>query len=75
MPLKTDGDLAVVSLILTKEQVYRLRERARTQSSPMRKVTLAEVGREVVEAGLHVLSFAPRSSFMASNEDSGERVA
>lgn len=77
MPLKTDGDKVVISLILTREQDRRLRERQRRMqgANPMRPVTLAEVGREVVEAGLHVLSFAPVSSFVASCSDVTEGVA
>lgn len=56
MSLADQSSLEVVSLVLTKEQARRLREMRDTQKSDHRRVSLSDVAREVVEAGLVVIS-------------------
>lgn len=56
MPVPASSELKTVSLVLTQEQVRRLRARKEMQSSNLRRVSFSDVCREVVEEGLKVLS-------------------
>lgn len=56
MPVSQKRELKTVSVVLTKEQVRRLHERKDGQSSDIRRITFADVCREVVEVGLDALS-------------------
>lgn len=58
MPVPKHSDLKTVSVVLTKDQVERLQERRQAQSSHLRRVSFADVCREVVEAGLDSFSHA-----------------
>lgn len=67
MPVSGASNLKTVSLVLTKDQVRRMRALAELRSSSHRKVGLSEVAKEVVEAGLGSISHAPLSTSDASN--------
>lgn len=69
MPIKVGSDLEKVSLVLTTEQVRRLKAIATMRGTQWRRVSLSDVGREVVEAGLATVSQGRDSSIIASSHD------
>lgn len=69
MALREDGDLAALSLVLTREQAGRLRSLATARSSKHRKVSISDVAREVVEAGLELVFRAPNTGIDGTAED------
>lgn len=69
MPIKVGEHLEKVSLVLTTEQVRRLKAIAAMRGTTWRRVSMSDVGREVVEAGLEVVSGARHSSLSASSEN------
>jgi hypothetical protein len=74
--LKADSDKKTVSLILSKSQIDRLRERQRRHNERGLAVGFSDVGREVVEAGLRVLSLVGNDSLHADTKtDSSETAA
>ena len=69
MPLAKNTDLQVITLVLTKDQARRLRQlRDDRKRTPHSQVSLSDVTREVVEAGLAVISFTLPSEKIASDE-------
>ena len=66
MPVPTDSSLMTVSFILTREQVRRLRALRDAKSSEHRRVSFAEVGREVVAEGLKAVFDAPNTGIGTS---------
>ena len=73
MALAPDSDLETVSLVLTKDQVRRLRALHDFQRTNHRRVSMSDIAREVVEEGLRVVLFAPNIALTASMET--EQVA
>jgi len=61
MPIKTAGGLEKVSLVLTENQVSVLREILddRRKEASFRRISLSDVAREVVAAGLEVVTIGP----------------
>jgi hypothetical protein len=57
MPIKTGGGLETITLVVTEEQAAFLRARRDSQKTPSRRVSLSDVGREVIEAGRNALTF------------------
>lgn len=66
MPIKTSGGLETVSVMLTSEQARRLRALREMRSSDHCRVSLSDVAREVVEAGLLKVS-APTVTVSTTN--------
>ena len=56
MPVPETSDLKTVSFVLTQDQVRRLRARKEMRSSELHRVSFSDVCREIVEAGLAVVS-------------------
>ena len=71
MPVPEHSELKTVSVVLTKDQVRRLHARKELQSSHLRRVSFADVCREVVEAGLELVSHAPDMILGTSTEEQG----
>ena len=71
MPVPADSDLKTVAIVVTKEQDRRIRARRDSLTTPLRRVSLSDVYREVIERGLEALS---RPSNMIS-ETSSEKDA
>jgi len=71
MALKTSGGLETVSLVLTAEQLKRLRLIRDFRRSEVNRVSLSDVAREVVAEGLRSISLVPHSDFVASDEQEG----
>ena len=69
MTLAENSDLQTISLILTKDQVRKLKEIRDVQHVDHRRVSLSDVGREVVAAGLLMFSHARNIGFSASAKD------
>lgn len=69
MALSENSELKTESLVLTKEQSRRLRELRDSRKSPLKRVTLSDVAREVVEAGLASISHAEFSENVASGRE------
>lgn len=67
MVLAENSELKTESLVLTKDQSRRLREIRDSRKTPFNRVTLSDVARDVVEAGLAVISFARPSEKLASD--------
>lgn len=72
MPVPSTSDLKTVSVVLTQEQVQRLRAMKAIQSSKLRKVSFSDVCREVVEVGLDSLSLAFNSRLGTNTETMDE---
>lgn len=66
MALAEDGGLETFSTVLTKDQVRRMRRIKDARSSNHKRVSLADVARDVVEAGLVVISLGQNIGFSAS---------
>ncbi len=75
MAVKVGDKLEKVSLVLTTDQVRRLKALAQLRATDWRRVSMSDVSREVVEAGLGVVSFVPVSSLVASEEGAEEKVS
>lgn len=73
MPVPESSELKTVSVILTKDQVRRLNARKEMQSSKLRRVSFADVCREVVEVGLGALSHSQVIHNGASNKQTDAR--
>ena len=52
MSLPPQSELIVVCTVLTKDQMHRLRARKELLTSKIQRVPMAQIMREVVEAGL-----------------------
>lgn len=55
MPVHPDSTFETVSLVLTKEQVRRLRAMRDAENGELRRVSFSDIGRVVVDVGLKVL--------------------
>lgn len=66
MVTKTGGGLVKTSFVLPERHLDRLREIAAERSTDWRRVSMADVHREVVERGLQVVLHAPDTGFDAS---------
>ncbi len=76
MPVASDSSLKTVSLVLTKDQVRRMKALAVLQSSDLRRVSFSDIGREIVEAGLRSISHVSDMNFGTMTvEDEREAVA
>lgn len=77
MPVRVDGELQTMSLVVSKEQAQRLRALAALRSTKYQKVSISDVVREVIDAGLVQVLDARGSSPAASdrNASSGNGVA
>lgn len=75
MPVPESSDLKTVSFVLTQDQVRRLRARKEMRSSTLHRVSFSDVCREVVEAGLAVLSHGRDMSKTTSPVDTQEVAA
>ncbi len=69
MALSENSALKTESLVLTKDQSRRLREIRDARKTPLKRVTLSDVAREVVEAGLASISYAEFSGNIASDKE------
>lgn len=72
MAVRANGDLQVTSLVLRKDQVQRMEELRQRKSTKANKLSKSDIAREVFEAGLDVLFFAPSSIIDASNGNEPE---
>lgn len=72
MALAPDSTLETVSLVLTKDQVRRIRALQELQRSTHRRISLSDVAREVVEEGLVVISRGPNIAFAASRDSESD---
>lgn len=70
MALKTDSELEVMSLVLTKDQASDLRRIRAERTNGYNRVSISDVAREVVAEGLRVVSCVQHSDFSASDESS-----
>lgn len=69
MPIKTGGGLETVTLVLAEGQVARLRQMTEERRSPINRVSLSDVAREIVEAGLATLpTDDPQSADISKRE-------
>ncbi len=53
MALSKHSDMEVISLILLKEQTGTIRDIAKARTTRHQKVSISDVGREIVELGLN----------------------
>ena len=67
MPLRPGTDLEVVSYVLTAEQAAAIRAIRDERTSPIHRVSLSDVAREVVQQGLERVERAPFSENIASD--------
>ncbi len=74
MALKTSGGLETISLVLTSEQVGRLRSIRDERKSAVNRTSVSDVAREVVEEGLRLISVVIYSDSTASEriDDDGK---
>jgi len=77
MPLNEKSELMTISTVLARDQVERVnaRMRKRKQDAPGTRPTMADVYREVVEAGLAALPLAPVMISDTSNDQASSGVA
>lgn len=68
MALNPNGDKETVSLVLLKRQTKQMRERQEALKRRGYNASFADVGREVVEAGLRVLFFAADDRLSADRQ-------
>lgn len=73
MGLAETSDLETFSTVLTKDQVRRMRELKKGRSAAHLRVSLADVAREVVEAGLVIVSREQNSGLSASLLDDSKK--
>lgn len=67
MALGESSELATFSTVLTKDQVRRLKAMRDARSATHRRVSVADIAREVVEAGLVVISLGHNIGNSASD--------
>lgn len=75
MALSPNGELVKVSLVITKEQDRRLRAIHSLKRTDVNRLSFSDVGRDVVEKGLGVISRELVSNSTASQEDARESAA
>jgi hypothetical protein len=75
MALAKTSRLETVSVILTKDQACRLRSLAALRSTDLRRVSISDVAREVVEQGLRVILHAPHTASSANVNAEEEAAA
>lgn len=75
MALGEGSELETFSTVLTKDQVRRLKAIKDSRSAAHRRVSVADVAREVVEAGLVVVSLGHNIALSASAKDETGAVA
>ena len=75
MPVNRSGELETISLVLTKDQARRLRGIAAAFTTKHHRVSVSDVGREVVEAGLRTISHTPFTTFQASPDHARQSEA
>jgi hypothetical protein len=75
MALKENGDLVKVSLILTTDQDRRMRQLHQARRTDVNRLSFADIGREVVEAGLAYILDARLSNSTASRDNESETAA
>jgi hydrogenase maturation factor len=69
MALATSSGLETFSTVLTKDQVRRLRLIQSARSADHKRVSMADIAREVVEAGLVEIARVSDIAFGASEHD------
>ncbi len=70
MPIKTAGGLEKVSLVLTENQALALRDLRddRRKQASFRSVSLSDVAREVVAAGLEVVTIGSNTDIHTTSD-------
>jgi len=72
MPVSESSNLKTVSVIVTKEQLAEMRRLQAQRSSDIRRVSFAEITREIVEAGLKSISHVPHMDLTTSGYNEPE---
>jgi len=66
MAVKTGGGLVKISISLPERHVEQIRSIAALRSSDWQRISIADVGREVIEVGLREILRAPHTENTAS---------
>lgn len=69
MPIKTGGGLETISLVITEEQARRLRALRDSQKTASRRISLSDIAREVIEAGLNEVSFVALTDSISNGKE------
>ena len=75
MALGRESNLETVSYVLTKSQASRMRSLAELRSTELRRVSVSDVARDVVEQGLKVILHNQNTDSIASVTGDAEVAA
>ncbi|MGI8484887.1 MAG: hypothetical protein ACR2OU_11575, partial [Thermomicrobiales bacterium] len=67
MPVKTNNGLETMTLVLTETQATELRAIRDERKTAINRISLSDVAREVVAAGLSMVSVARNTDSMTMN--------